>query len=311
MTSLVILGAAGFLGKTIIECASKEGLSIKAIARKTTGTSFNDDNISWHELDLLTPGALDEIIEMGDIVINTVYIPTDSKDDNLLLIDNVIASCIKKKAKRLIHCSTADVVGAVNNPKIDESTICNPLTKYERVKFDIEQHILNSPLENSDVVIVRPSAIVGIGGKNLAKLAGSLMQGNKFVNYLRASVFRNRRMHLVSAQNVAAAILHLSTLENILSGSIYFISSDDDLDNNFLSIEKILLHALGLKNRKIPLLPIPPFFLSALLLLKRRSGANLARTYTSNKLLDTNFTPVDSLHNAVSQFAKEYLKAKK
>lgn len=311
MTSLVILGAAGFLGKTIIKCASNERLPIKAIVRKkTTETAINNEGVSWHELDLLTPGTLDKVIEMGDIVINTVYIPTDNKKDNLLLIDNVLTSCIKKKAKRIIHCSTADVVGTVKDINIDESTICNPLTPYEQVKFDIEQHITNSPLENIETIIVRPSAIVGAGGKNLAKLAGSLMHGNKLVNYLRASVFRKRKMHLVSAHNVAAAILHLSSLQNVLSGSTYFISSDDDPDNNFLSIEKILLQALGLKNRKIPLLPIPSFFLSTLLVLKKRSGVNLARTYKSKKLLNTNFTPIDSLHNAVSQFAKEYLRAR-
>ncbi|MCL9683549.1 NAD-dependent epimerase/dehydratase family protein [Legionella maioricensis] len=305
MPSLVILGAGGFLGKAIIE----QGASlfpIKAVVRKKKSDTQHSDKITWFELDLLIPGALDEVLEKDDIIVNTAYIPGDNDSDNLQLINNVIDSCIRNKIQRLIHCSTANVVGAVKNCRIDESVVCEPLTQYEQVKFAIEERVLKSSLDGLDVIVLRPTAIVGPEGKNLLKLADALMKGSQFVNYLRASLFRNRKMHLVSVHNVAAAILHLSQA-SLSNRGIYFISSDDDPQNNFISIESILRETLGLGRRKIPLLPIPLSVLSILLKLKGRSGFNLGRTYDSKKLFSTNFTPVDSLDNAVNQFGKRFL----
>jgi nucleoside-diphosphate-sugar epimerase len=307
MSSLVILGAGGFLGKAIIERGTSL-FPVKAVVRqKKSDVHFNSDRITWFEADLLIPGALDGILEKNDIIVNTAYIPGDNDADNLHLINNIIDSCIRNDVRRLIHCSTANVVGAVKNSHIDESVVCQPLTKYEQVKFAIEEQVLMSGLDDLNVTILRPTAIVGSEGKNLLKLADALMKGSQFVNYLRASLFRNRKMHLVSVHNVAAAILHLSTQDSLPSRDIYFISSDDDPKNNFLSIESILRETLGLKRRKIPVLPIPSSFLSMLLQLKGRSGFNLSRTYDSKKLFSTNFIPVDSLDNAVSQFGKSFL----
>lgn len=310
MPSLVILGAGGFLAKAIIE----RGINvfpIKAVVRKKKSETQNSDRITWFEADLLTAGALDGILEKEDIVVNTAYIPGDNDSDNLHLINNVIDSCIQNKVKRLIHCSTANVVGAVKSSHIDETIECKPLTKYEQVKFAVEEQVLKSGLKDLNIIVLRPTAIVGSEGKNLVKLADALMKGSPVVNYLRASLFKNRKMHLVSVHNVAAAILHLSTQESLFGRDIYFISSDDDPKNNFLSVETILRETLGLRRRKIPLLPIPSSFLSMLLKFKGRSEFNLSRTYDSQKLFATNFIPVDSLDNAVSEFGKSFLEKNK
>jgi nucleoside-diphosphate-sugar epimerase len=306
MPSLVILGANGFLGKSVIEHC-RGVLPIKAIVRTRSAGMVSDENVTWFDADLIIPHSLDAILQEDDIVINLTYIPTNSQKNNLILIDNVIDSCIKYSVKRLIHCSTANVVGTVKSAQIDESVTCNPVTEYEKVKFNLEQHILNRTHAGLDVIILRPSAIVGPGGKNLVKLAESLLNGKKLINYLRASLFRNRKMHLVSVNNVSAAILHVANLKNIVSGSVYFVTSDEDVQNNFLSIEKLLCQALGLKQRNIPLLPIPSFVLSLILRIKGSSGSDLFQIYKSDKLGNTNFNPVDSLQNAVVQFSKHYI----
>jgi len=303
MPSLVILGAGGFLGKAII--AQKRTFRIKAVARKIPAdVTINSDKTIWYESDLLIPKSLDGILEEDDIVINTAYIESNNENDNLCMIDNIIAACVQNKVKRLIHCSTANVVGAAKNLHVDESVICKPTTEYERVKFLMEQRLLSSRLTNLEMVILRPTAIVGPGGKNLLKLANSLINGNKFVNYLRASLFGKRKMNLVPIQNVVAAILHLSTQQEISNGAIYFISSDDDPENNFFSIEKMLLEALGLRHRKIPLIPIPRSILSMMIKFKGRSGEDSSRVYDSNQLIATGYIPEVSLQTAIKEFGK-------
>lgn len=307
MTSLVILGAGGFLAKSIID-RGMHLFPIKAVVRKKKLDTTDSDRITWFEADLLIPGVLDEIFEKDDIVVNTAYIPGDNESDNLHLINNIVESCSRKKIKRLIHCSTANVVGAAKNIHIDESIVCKPLTKYEQAKFAVEERLLKSGLNDLNVTVLRPTAIVGAEGKNLLKLANDLFKGNPIINYFRASLFRHRKMHLVSVHNVAAAILHLSNQEPLSKRDVYFISSDDDPKNTFLNIESILRETLGLRKRKIPLLPIPSTMLSMLLKFRGRSEFNLSRTYDSQKLYSTNFSPIDSLANAVCEFGHSFLK---
>ncbi len=92
-----------------------------------------------------------------------------------------------------------------------------------------------------------------------------------------------------------------------MNGDIYFISSDDDSENNFLNIEKILRNALGLQARKIPVLPLSLIFLSILLKFRGRSEVNLTRIYGAKKLLATNFIPVDTVHDAVTELGQSFL----
>jgi nucleoside-diphosphate-sugar epimerase len=304
MSSLVVLGASGFLGRAIIAQKSLT-FSIKALARRIPAdVDRNSLDIRWHEGDLLIPQSLDNVLEEGDVVINAAFLPGGSDIDNLQLINNIIESCLRCGVKRLLHCSTAVVAGCTKNLRIDETVHCLPYTNYEKIKFALEQRVLSCVPTMLEVAILRPTAVIGCNGKNLLKLADSLMNGNPFVNYLRASLFRQRKMHLVSVRNVVSALCHLASMNELQTGSIYHISSDDDPDNNFLAVEKILVQSMGLAERKIPVIPVPMFFLSALLKLLGRSESNIGRIYDSTKLLATNFTPVESIHQAVSEVGK-------
>ncbi|MDP1604353.1 MAG: NAD(P)-dependent oxidoreductase [Legionella sp.] len=305
MASLVILGASGFVGRAII--GQKKNTPIKAVARrKPSDRDLHADNITWFAADLSASHSLDTVLEPEDIVINTAYLKTGNDEDNLRLISNIIESCHRQGVKRLVHCSTAMVAGTTKSVCIDETVPCIPYTPYEQNKYAIEELLLNAS-GTLEVVIVRPTAIVGAGGKNLVKLAESLLRGNPLINYARASLFGKRNMHLVSVHHVASAILHLAEHDDCKNGSIYYISADNDPKNNFLSVEKFLSEALGLKPRKIPVLPVPSLFLSFLLKLKGRSESSLARIYDSKKLVATDFIAIDTVYDAVNEFGKSVL----
>lgn len=306
MPSLVILGAGGFLGKTLIAsgCCS---LPIKAVARSVPAdAALKGPDISWFAGDLLKPDFLPAVLERGDLVCNLAYIIAGSEAENLRLIDNVIDACVQRQAARLVHCSTAIVIGAAPQVHIVESIPCMPVTPYERNKWNVEQRVLQAVRRGLDVGILRPTAIVGAGGENLRKLARQLQSDSAALNYLRASLFGKRPLHLVPVRNVAAALLHLAALRPALQGSIYQVCSDDDSDNNFLSVEKALLQALGLRPRKWPLLIVPTWVLRALLALRGRSPADVTRIYDGRKLLETGFRPADSVLDAVRQFGQQF-----
>jgi nucleoside-diphosphate-sugar epimerase len=303
MGSLVILGAAGFLGGCIIE--QEPSFAIKAVVRKKPTKAFNNSrSVTWFELDISIPNILDSVLEKDDIVINTTYITNDDLSSNLILIKNIIDSCTKIGVSKLLHCSTADVVGNVKDNLINETIKCQPVTKYEKTKFAVEQALQSSVAQGLRVIIVRPTAIVGSDGKNLLKLINSLLTGSKIINYLRASLFKNRNMHLVSVTTVASAILHLLKLDILPDQNIYFISNDNDPSNNFISVETILKDALKIQKRRVPLIPIPLSFLTILLKIKGRSGYNVKRKFDSQKLIKTNFCQNETLSNTIYQLGK-------
>lgn len=301
---LIILGANGFIGKSLI-AQSMNRFLIKAVSRHIPEYANSISTIEWHSVDLLKKDALNPILEQNDIVINVAHIQPADSIDNIIMINNIIKSCLQFKVKRLVHCSTAVVVGHIKDVHIDEATPCNPYTQYEKIKFSMENILLGAVSKGLDIVILRPTAIVGAGGQNLLKMATYLHEGNVILNYLRACLFGRRKMNLVSVHNVASALLHLALYQNLENGRCYLISSDEDHHNNYLSIEKALSRSLGLKPRLIPVIQFPKFVLSTVLkLIKRNSSNSVRRIYDNKKLRSTHFFPQYALLDAIYEFGQ-------
>ena len=304
MSSLVVLGSSGFLGKALL-CNNNLIKPIKAIVRTIpVNVDVCKNKVTWIEADLMSPSSLKVILSEGDVVINLAYIPDSDRDKNINLINNIIEACIHSKVSRLIHCSTAVVVGHTAISCVNELSPCNPLTMYEKTKLALEECVLNASLRGLDVGILRPTAILGQGGKNLLKLAYSLTHGNKFKNYLKTCILGNMPMHLVPVRNVVSALLHLALSTKKMDGNIFIVSSDEDKDNNFQKVEEILLEELGLNKNIIPQIIFPKFLQLLFFKFINRNDINMYRTYDSTKLKNHGFQHVDSVNEAVRQFSR-------
>ena len=301
MASIVILGASSFIAKVLIKAGPYQ-LPIKAVARIIPVDQECNKKVKWIKADLLNPLSLVKVFAEGDLVINLVYMQGSTSDQNHQVVKNLIQACMKAKVSRLVHCSTALVVGATNVSDISESTPCLPLTNYEVTKYELEKLILSDANYGMDVAVLRPTAVVGIGSKNLIKLSGQLINSSRITNYFRSSLFGNRPMHLVPVQMVAEALIHLIFLPNPLSKQVYIVAADSDADNNFKKVEELLRQALGINQRKIPLLPLPQFFLRSVLRLLGRTDFKLSRNYCTDKLKSTGFQTTNSVSRAVMSF---------
>lgn len=302
MSALVVLGANGFLGREILR--SEVQRPLKAVVRRLSEPGILQvQGIEWFVADLMVPSALEGIFAPDDVVINAAYMPGATTAANMQLVENLMRAAEKNGVTRIVHCSTAVVVGSSGEDTVTEGTCCEPRTEYERSKLAIEQRLLAAARPGLEVVIMRPTAIVGPHGENLRKLAISLRDGNGLVNYMRACVFGRRPMSLVPVRDVASAAIHLATLPRALPNSVFIVASDDDPDNNFQSVETILETALGLPRHRVPVVAVPKFVLAALLRLRGRSATNLNRRYDSTLLRETGFVPVDSVKDAVTGFA--------
>ena len=301
MTSIVILGASSFIAKALINAGPYQ-LPIKAVARIIPVDQECYKQVEWLQADLLNPLSLDKVFAEGDLVINLVYMQGSTSEQNHQVVKNLIQACMKSKVARLVHCSTALVVGATTVSDISESTPCLPITDYEVTKYGLEKFILSDLHNGLDVAVLRPTAVVGVGSKNLVKLSDQLINSSKITNYFRSSLFGNRPMHLVPVQMVSEALVHLIFSPNPLSKQVYIVAADSDADNNFKKVEGLLRKALGMEQRKIPLLPLPQCFLRSLLRLLGRTDFRLSRNYRTDKLKSTGFQTESSVGGAVMSF---------
>jgi nucleoside-diphosphate-sugar epimerase len=294
---VVILGAGGFLGRALLSAAAARQ-PVKAVARTILAPR---EGVTWFAADLSQPASLDAILSPGDVVINAAHASSASDATNRQLLDNVIQACERRRVARLLHCSTAVVAGATRETRVTESTTCVPVTPYERTKLALEHQVADAGKRGLDVAILRPTAIVGPGGANLLKLSRALRGGNAVANYLRACLFGTRPMHLVPVRNVAAGLVHVAGFATALRGEIYHVAADEDPDNNFATVERLLLSSLGLPARRLAPMPVSPRILGALLRMLGRSDTGVARVYDSQKLRDTGFTPPDSVATAIGE----------
>lgn len=308
MYEIAITGANSFIGSHLLDLLSnRDDVEIKILIHKNSNTvKSNRRNISMFRGDLLKPETLTGLINQGCTVVNLAYLSERSKQENLTAITNIVETCAKSKIRRLIHCSTAAVAGRISNNIVTENTICNPINEYEITKLEIEKLLFEKSRDKFEVVILRPSAVFGPGGKNLLKLADDLRKGNRTVNYLKSCLFNTRRMNLVYVSNVVSVIEFLIRTENKIDSEVFIISDDEYSSNNYRFIENYLIKNLGYKDYMIPNIPIPAFVLKVLLKLGQKSNINPAIVYDCHKLLNTGFKKPTLFEDGLANFVNWY-----
>ena len=283
-SDIVIIGASGFIGKHLVnKIVNDQNYKIRLLKHKNL-TSSEGPRIEIIAGDLFNLDSLNELITETSIVVNLVYLVDKSFQENLDAISNIIKVCIEKKAKRLIHCSTAVVCGRAENNFISEETPSIPFDEYEIIKVAIENLLIKECKDHLELAIVRPTCVFGPNGKNLLKLINDLKNGNKFFNYLKSCLYNKRTMNLVSVHNVVSAIDFLIQYKSPLEQDVFLVADDEDLNNNFRDIEKKLMKDLGLKDYFFPRLVLPSSILSLVLKLSKKSNITPKRKFKTDKL---------------------------
>lgn len=307
--TVVVTGAAGYIGKHLINDLFYSGnYQLRSLIHKNRFGDDSHQNVVSIEGDLLNIDTLKRFATTGCTVINLVYLRDRSEKENLLAMDNLGKTCASAGIKRLIHCSTAVVAGRVKERLIDEDTVCRPGTGYERTKLLIENMLIEKYSKYFEVIILRPTAILGPEGQNLIKMANSLMMGNRFINYAKSCLFNNRKMNLVSVENVVAAIKFLIDFEDNNRANVFIISDDDDDLNEYRRIESAMMNCFELRDYPVPVIPIPLMVLRLILKCTRKTNYNPRSIYSCRKIVNSGFRKETSLGDSLIKFAKWYKK---
>ena len=312
MKTIAITGATGFIGKNLVaELLRLGGFQIKLLSRTKSGylNELTESGVVIVEGDLLDLQSLNGFLEKDCTVINLVYLWNAGECGNIAAIRNLLKACKTSGVRRLIHCSSAAVSGRVSDNFINESTPCLPMTDYGIIKLKIEKVILEAAKDNFDVSIIRPTAVFGLGGKPLKKLAEDLRTKSWIINYLKSCLFGKRRMNLVNIANVVGAVVFLINRTENLHGETFIISDDDSQNNNFSYVERFLMQALYIPDYIFPRLPVPLNFLTLMLGCLGRNNINPLCNYSSDKILDLGYERACSFETGLADYADWYRSA--
>lgn len=308
--TVAITGATGYIGRHLVEALLQAGhVRIKILTRTTNKTL---DQLGWMGRvdvcrgDLSDPASLSGFLEPGCILLHLVYLRDAPAEQNLALTHNLLDACRNANVQRLIHCSTADVVGRAAGDLITEEAPCRPLTDYARIKVAIEQTMCEAARAGMDVAILRPTAVFGPGGQNLRKLANDLASGKRIRNYLKACLFGRRRMNQVHVQNVVAALTFLTACPEHFAGDVFIISDDDSPANNYAEVERVLRQQLHLPPYVLPRLFLPAWVLGTLLRFLGKDNINPRRNYDPGKLLRMGLRRPVRFEDGLAQYAAWY-----
>ena len=216
---------------------------------------------------------------------------------------NLLNACHRAGIKRLVHVSTAAVVGRADTSWIDESTACHPVTEYGQTKLRIEQMMRDGARElGFDLVVLRPTSVYGPEGMPLVKLCKDLRQSQLWINYLKACLFGRRAMNLVHLDNVIAAIRFLIGYPLNLDGATFIISDDHDVANNFMDVERTARDLLKVNAYPLPVIALPAGLLSLILRVFSRNIIDTSCRFKSDRLFSLGFHPQVSLENGLRDY---------
>ena len=304
-TTISITGGTGFIGRHLINALSHfPDLELRVLARsKADSQLLKAPNLRWFYGDLENREILREFLAPGGVLVHLAY-PIDwNTTRHLSAAEELGRIAAEVGVKRIVLCSTAVVVGNAKSRRVNEDTICSPVSDYECTKLSIEQTFATLGEDAYQLAVLRPTAVLGTGGRNLFKLARDLAQGSRTVNYLRSSLFGRRRMNLVCVENVVAALVFLIRREQTKSHEVFIVSDDDDPLNNFRDIEIELMTQLGVANYPVPSLPVPRQVLSGILYLGGRSCTDPKRIYDGSRLARAGYKKISTITQSLERFA--------
>jgi nucleoside-diphosphate-sugar epimerase len=244
--SILVTGGGGFLGKAIIQRLLQEGFQNITSFSRGDYPELGQWGVARIQGDLSNPADVDRACRGKDLVFHTaakagVWGPREEYfQTNVLGTKNIVESCKKHHAGRLIFTSSASVIFQATDMEGGNEALPYPkryLTHYPETKALAEQLVVRAASPDLLTLVLRPHLIWGPGDNHLVPRildrAGSLRQVGNGKNIADTIFIDNAaQAHVLAAKKL---------LENpFLSGKIYFISQDDkvpvwDMINAILS----------------------------------------------------------------------------
>ena len=217
---VVVTGAAGFIGRALVDRLAKRGVDVLALVRDPSRASYlAQPRVTLEASDLTDPAALEHLFAATDGVIHAagsyrVGIAHAERprmlDANLGTTERVLDAAIAAGTRRIVYVSTASVFGDTGGRVVDETYRRDPGTKagrfmswYDETKYRAHQAAERRIAGGAPAVIVMPGQVYGPDDH----LAASAQLEMAFKGKLRYVVFPRTGLAWVHVDDLAGGIV--------------------------------------------------------------------------------------------------------
>jgi len=160
--TILILGAGGLLGNALSQRLKKIYFVTGFSHKNNKNENIIKTNYNFSSKEIL-------IIKKADVIINCI-----GESSNKNKMDEINVNILKKialkiknlKKKTFIHISTCGIYGSPMNTLVSEKYLPSPKTKYSKTKLKGENVLQNYLSTNVNLIILRPSQIIGLKMRN-------------------------------------------------------------------------------------------------------------------------------------------------
>lgn len=162
---VVILGAAGFVGRNLLA-----GLHDTDLTISSADIADMNSNVTHNRVDITNLDSVKRVIEGTDVVVHLAVhqLMASFKDIlmnanvNIMGTLNILEAARLTNVKKLIFTSASSIVGTINRSPVDEKHPCIPKTPYGVTKLAAEHYLrLYQELYNLDYLTFRFFNIYG------------------------------------------------------------------------------------------------------------------------------------------------------
>ena len=258
----LVTGATGFVGSYIVRALLKQGVTVRALKRKSSNTDLLKDvegKFEWFEADVLdTPALKDAMVGIDYVYHSAAMISFVSSEAELMHkiniegTANVVNACLDSDVKKLIHISSVSAFGRYEMKfPINEKTSWkdhDDNTQYAISKFRSEMEVWRGIEEGLDANIVNPSTIIGFGDwtKGSCQIFKNVHDGISF--------YPTGLNGFVAVEDVARICIEL--MESNISSEQFIVSAENR------TFKEIFFEVAKAFNIKPPSKPVSPFLAS-------------------------------------------------
>ncbi len=286
---ILVTGATGLIGTTLISRLLGQGKKVKAIYNKTALPHYDHPLYSQAQCDILDVITLEEVMKDVEQIYHCAGLVSFHKKDEERLYKinvegtaNVVNAALNAGVKKLVHVSSVAALGRIREDEpIHEKMNWTPETsnsKYGESKHLGEMEVWRGIAEGMEAVIVNPTIILGPGNWNEGSTAIFKSAYYEFPWYT------NGTSGFVDVRDVVNAMILL--MDSAVNAERFIISAQNETYQNvFNGIANAF-------NKKQPHKKVTPF---------------LARLVTKLEAIKTKFTgqpPLLTKETAATAMAK-------
>ena len=247
----LITGGTGFIGRNLIRHLCQRGDYCRVLARPSSDVRpLEKLDVEIQRADITEPATLRQAAEGIDVVFHlaaTGHVSTVSQADlamfravNVEGTRNLVHACLASGVDRVVHFSSTAAMGLIRRSPINEHTSCNPVTPYQRSKWEGERLVLDAcDTGRLRGVVLRPCMVYGPGGYG---------EFARFCRWFSKGVFPRVGLGanltpLVHVQDVVRAAYLAATVGGV--GQVYLIASETSLP--LADLRAMVIETLGVQ----------------------------------------------------------------